>query len=83
MFTVKIRGIHGHEVVLGAHSVVLCHNNSEHGKDVIECYDESHNRIHAGPGSAEIIYGRVWVMNANGKTVADYNLGGWELAKAA
>lgn len=82
MLTVKSRNIHGGEIVFSAATVIVCHSQ-EHNKDVIECYTADHIQIHAGPGSCEIIYGRVWVMNEHGKTVADYDLGGWEFAVKA
>ena len=78
MLTIRANGIHGDESIFQAAYVIRGSDarktNGENGQ--MEFYDANHEKAHE-----EIFFGRVYVMNDAGKTVADYNLGGWEHAE--
>lgn len=84
MFTVKWGTIHNQELVFQAATVIASpiygdwKKEPDNGTEIIalEFYDINHNKAHE-----PIRYGRVYVMNDNGKTVANYNLGGWHYTK--
>lgn len=79
MLSVKSVGIHGDESVFQAAHVIYG-TDEKTGDHQIECYDADHERLHVGPGTPAIHYGKVYVMNDQGRTVAVYDLGGWEHA---
>lgn len=73
MLTIRVNGIHGCEQVFQAATVIRgsdAQRRGEHG--MIEFYGAD-NR----PAHEPVFFGAVYVMNDSGKTVADYNLGGW------
>lgn len=71
MLTVKVEGIHGDESVFQARHVIA---NSHLGRvRRVECYDERYDLIQV-MGQSAVLFGRVFVMNDNGKTVAAYTL---------
>ncbi len=72
MLTVRTIGIHGDEVVFQA-AYVVHGSDARHTNDrstQVEFYDSGH--LWVRPPAH---FGRVFVMNENGKTVATYELG--------
>jgi hypothetical protein len=78
MLTVRWKTIHLQEVVFQTASVIASTtygDDERSGKgDIIalEFYDAAHSVAHE-----PILFGKVFVMNELGKTVADYHLGAW------
>ena len=75
MMTVKVIDVQGNESVFQARHVV--YDVQRTPRACVECFDDRHEPIHVA-GLPEISAGKVYVMNDAGKTVADYNLGGWQ-----
>jgi hypothetical protein len=86
MFTVRWKTIHSQDIVFQAARVIGSATFGDratngdgkpiNGHDVIalEFYDAAHAQAHD-----PILFGSVYVMNESGKTVANYNLGGWHM----
>ena len=78
MFTIKHIGIHGDHSIFSAAAAVRGDPTDDGSHGRLEFYDQDHGLVHH-----PIVYGKVFVMNDSGRTVADYDLGGWEFAKKA
>lgn len=77
MLTIRVNGIHGDESIFQAATVIRgsdARKTAPHGTQ-IEFYDAKNE-----PAHGDVYFGNVYVMNENGKTVASYNMGGWEHA---
>lgn len=71
MLTVKIVSLNGHEIVREAECVVLYPSNeSNDGTSHLMVFKS----LNADQGDEDIIQGHVYVMNENGKTIANYHL---------
>lgn len=84
MLTVRINGLHNDVVifecatVIRGDAVIVLQSEEEKKRQpsfgFMEFYDSKNEKC-AEPAH----YGMVYVMNSAGKTVAKYDLGGWEL----
>lgn len=81
MLTVRVNGIHGEVLLFQTHRVIKGNFEESHtvkelaGRPYCEFFEKD-----GMPSSGMVSFGNVYVMNEMGKTVATYELGGFELA---
>ena len=73
MLTVKIVSLNGHEIVEEADTVVFYPASETGTIDTLNIFKDTHKYI-PSDSAGEITSGHVYVMNENGKTIANYHL---------
>lgn len=80
MLTVRVNGIHGDVFLFQTHRVINGRFEDTHtvkelaGRRFCEFFDKD-----GMPSNGSVAFGNVYVMNEMGKTVATYDLGGFDL----